>query len=161
MENAVKMMPEPGGKVWNCTGRINEQPGVCLLFVEMLFLWCGCWFHNIHDRRRGVRHRAFYCIGLSVVRVQRTDSRGQNISGHLRAGTTTLAKKASGLEGGHCVVAIETTELTHWVRRKVGNLVSSPPPAERWEVSPLPPKGGRLMSGGKAFCQRWKTSGCR
>ena len=70
-------------------------------------------------------------------------------------GICALAKKASGLH------AIETTELTHWVRRKVGNLVSSPPPAERWEVSPLPPKGGRLMSGGKAFCQRWKTSGCR
>ena len=49
---------------------------------------------RIHDRRRGVRHRAFYCIGVSVVRVQTTDSRGQNIFGHLRACTTTLAMDA-------------------------------------------------------------------
>ena len=35
------------------------------------------------------------------------------------------------------------------------------PPAERWEVSLLLPKGGRLMSGGRTFCERLKTSGCR
>ena len=35
------------------------------------------------------------------------------------------------------------------------------PPAERWQVSLLLPKGGRLMSGGRTFCQRLKTSGCR
>ena len=71
--------------------KLISNNSISLIFIRI----------HIHDRRRGVRHRAFYCIGVSVVRVQTTDSRGQNILGHLRACTTTLAMDAgtSTLQG--------------------------------------------------------------